>query len=145
MEVMDKIEKIALDTPGVAHAITNRGRSFILNAVSSNLGSTFLPLKPFHERRNPALSADAIAAELRRRFRQDVPEARIYVFGAPTVDGLGTAGGFKLMVEAAGDVDFDALQAQADELAAQGNRQPGLVGLFSGFRARTPQLYVDVD
>ncbi len=55
------------------------------------------------------------------------------------------AGGFKLMVEATGDVDFDALQAQADALAAQGNRQPGLVGLFSGFRARTPQLYVDVD
>ena len=100
----------------------------------------FLPLKPFHERRNPALSADAIAAELRRRFRQDVPEARIYVFGPPTVDGLGTAGGFKLMVEAAGDVDFDALQAQADELAAQGNRQPGLVGLFSGFRAGRPSF-----
>ena len=61
------------------------------------------------------------------------------------MDGLGNAGGFKLMVEAAGDVNFEALQAQADELAAQGNRQPGLVGLFSGFRARTPQLYVDVD
>ena len=44
MEVMDKIEKIALDTPRRRpHAITNRGRSFILNAVSSNLGSTFLP------------------------------------------------------------------------------------------------------
>src|SRR5205807_9003175 len=55
------------------------------------------------------------------------------------------AGGFKLMVEATGDVNFDALQARADNLAARGNRQPGLVGLFNGFRARTPQLYVDVD
>jgi multidrug efflux pump len=145
VEVMDKIEKIALETPGVAHTISNRGRSFIFNAVSSNLGSTFVPLKPFHERRDPALSADAIAAELRQRLRREVPEARTNVFGAPAVDGLGNAGGFKLMVEAAGDVNFDALQAQADELAAQGNRQPGLVGLFSGFRARTPQLYVDVD
>ena len=49
--------------------------------------------------------------------------------------GLGNAGGFKLMVEATGDVDFDALQAQADNLAAKGNQQPGLVGLFNGFRA----------
>ena len=49
------------------------------------------------------------------------------------------------MVEATGDVDFDALQAQADNLAAKGNQQPGLVGLFNGFRARTPQLYVDID
>ena len=30
-------------------------------------------------------------------------------------------------------------------MAARGNQQPGLVGLFSGFRAPTPQLYVDVD
>src|SRR5262249_28401265 len=38
-----------------------------------------------------------------------------------------------------------ALQAQADTLAAKGNQQPGLVGLFNGFRNRTPQLYVDID
>ncbi len=144
-EVMDKIETICHETPGVAHTISNRGRSFILNAVSSNLGSAFVPLKPFHERRDPALSADAIAAELRRRFRRDVPEARVNVFGAPAVDGLGMAGGFKLMVEAAGDVDFKALQTRAEELAADGNREPGLVGLFAGFRAQTPQLFVDVD
>jgi multidrug efflux pump len=145
IEVMDKVEKIALSTPGVAHMITNRGRSFILNTQSSNLGSAFLPLKPFHERRDPSLSADAIAARLRQRFQREVPEARINVFGAPAVDGLGTAGGFKLMLEAIGDVNFEALQAQADKLAAQGNQRPGLVGLFSAFRARTPQFYVDVD
>jgi len=49
------------------------------------------------------------------------------------------------MVEATGDVNYDSLQAQADSLAAKGNQQPGLVGLFNGFRARTPQLYVDID
>src|SRR4029077_9531036 len=61
------------------------------------------------------------------------------------VDGLGNAGGFKLMVEATGDVNYDALQAQADNLAAKGIQQPGLVGLFNGFRAQTPQLYADID
>jgi multidrug efflux pump len=76
---------------------------------------------------------------------REVPEARVLVFGAPAVRGLGNAGGFKLMVEATGDVNFDALQARADALAARGNQQPGLVGLFDGFRARTPQLYVDID
>ena len=57
------------------------------------------------------------------------------VFGAPPISGLGTSAGFKLMVEATGDVNFDALQARADELAAKGNQEPGLVGLFDGFRA----------
>jgi multidrug efflux pump len=144
-EVMAKVEKIALETPGVAYSIGNPGRSFVLNAIGSNLGTAFLGLEPFHKRRDPALGAEAIAAELRRRFQREIPEARVSAFGAPAVDGLGNAGGFKLMVEAVGDVNYGALQAQADNLAAKGNQQPGLVGLFNGFRANTPQLYVDID
>ena len=136
------------DCPGDSrrdHTVGIPGQSFVLNAVSSNYGSMFVILKPFHERQDAALSGDAIAARLRERLQREVPEARVLVFGPPAVRGLGNAGGFKLMVEATGDVDFDALQAQADNLAAKGNQQPGLVGLFNGFRARTPQLYVDID
>jgi multidrug efflux pump len=144
-DVMAKVETIAHETPGVAHTIGNPGRSFVLNAIGSNLGTAFVTLEPFHERRGPGLGAEAIAAELRRRFRREIPEARVNVFGAPAVDGLGNAGGFKLMVEATGDVDYNALQNQADNLVVSGNKQPGLVGLFNGFRSRTPQLYVDID
>jgi multidrug efflux pump len=145
IDVTDAVEKIALETPGVAHTVAIPGTSFVLNANSSNYGNIFVILKPFHERRDPSLSGEAISAHLRARLRQEVPEARVLVFGAPAVRGLGNAGGFKLMVEATGDVNFDALQARADSLAAQGNQKPGLVGLFNGFRARTPQLYVNID
>src|SRR5205823_1090725 len=77
--------------------------------------------------------------------QREIPEARLNVFGAPAVDGLGNAGGFKLMVQATGDVNFTALQSQADNLAAKGNQQPGMAGMANFFRANTPQLYVDVD
>src|SRR5207249_5948623 len=128
-----------------AHTLGNPGRSFVLNAIGSNLGSMFVTLTPFHERRDPSLSAEAIAGQLRQRFQREIPEARVNVFGAPAVDGLGNAGGFKLMVEAVGDVDFNSLQKQGDDLAVKGNQKPGLVGLFNGFRAQTPQLYADID
>ena len=144
-EVTAAVEKIALETPGVAHTLAIPGQSFVLNAFSSNYGAMFITLKPFHERRAAELSSNAILSRIRARLKREVPEARVLVFGAPAVRGLGSAGGFKLMVEATGDVDFEALQSQADNLAVKGNQQPGLVGLFNGFRARTPQLYVDVD
>ena len=144
-EVTEAVEKIALETPGVAHTVAVPGLSFVLNANSSDYGHMFVMLKPFHERQDPSLSGEAILGQLRGRLKREVPDARVLVFGAPAVRGLGNAGGFKLMVEATGDVDFDALQARADDLAAQGNRQPGLVGLFNGFRAGTPQLYADID
>src|SRR5262249_45063549 len=145
VDVTDAVEKIALETPGVAHTVAIPGTSFVLNANSPNYANIFVILNPFHERRDPSLSGEAIASHLRARLRREVLEARVLVFGAPAVRGLGNAGGFKFMVEATGDVNFDALQARADNLAAQGNQQPGLVGLFNGFRARTPQLYVDID
>ena len=145
LEVTDKVEKIALETPGVAHTLCLPGMSYVLNANSSNYSNVFIIFKPFHDRREPSLGGDAIAAKIRERLAREVPEARVLVFGAPPISGLGTSAGFKLMVEGIGDVDFDALQARADELAAKGNQQPGLVGLFNGFRARTPQLYVDID
>jgi multidrug efflux pump len=145
VEVTDAVEKIALETPGVAHTVAIPGTSFVLNANSPNYSNIFVILKPFDERRDPALTGEAIAANIRARLQREVPEARVLVFGAPAVRGLGNAGGFKLMVEATGDVNFDALQARADSLAAQGNQQPGLVGLFNGFRARTPQLYAEID
>src|SRR6266404_4070833 len=145
VEAIAKVEQIALETPGVAHTVAIPGQSFVLNANSSNYGSLFIPLKPFHERKGAEESGEAILKHLRARLAREVPEARVLVFGPPAVRGLGNAGGFKLMVEATGDVNYGALQAQADNLAAKGNQQPGLVGLFDGFRARTPQLYVDVD
>jgi multidrug efflux pump subunit AcrB len=145
VEVTEAVEKIAFETPGVSHTVAIPGQSFVLNAVSSNFGSMFVILESFHERRGASRSGEAIAAQLRERLQREIPEARVLVFGPPAVRGLGNAGGFKLMVEATGDVNFDALQAQADNLAAKGSQQPGLVGLFNGFRARTPQLYVDID
>jgi multidrug efflux pump len=143
MAVARAMDRIALETPGVAHTLANPGRSFVLNAIGSNLGTMFITLEPFHERRG--LSADAIAAQLRQRFQREIPGARINVFGAPAVDGLGSAGGFKLMVEAIGDVNFAALQAQSDKVAFKANQQPGIVGTFNGLRAETPQLFAEVD
>jgi multidrug efflux pump len=145
VEVTGAVEKIALETPGVAHVVGIPGQSFVLNAVSSNYGSMFVILKPFSERKSAEESGDSVLRTLRMRLSREIPEARVLVFGPPAVRGLGNAGGFKLMVEATGDVNFDALQGQADKLVADGNQQPGLVGLFNGFRARTPQLYVDID
>ncbi len=145
VEATQAVEKIALEEPGVAHTMAVPGMSFVLNTNSSNYGNMFVILKSFHQRQGNLLRGEAIAGRLRARVQREVPEARVLVFGPPAVRGLGNAGGFKLMVETTGDANFDALQARADNLVAKANQQPGLVGLFNGFRARTPQLYADID
>ncbi len=135
--------------PGIAHTIAISGQSIVQNAIGSNYGTVYVVLDDFHHREGGGMGADAIAANLRAECYREVQEASVAVFGAPAVDGLGNAGGFKVMVRDKGALGLDALQEAADGLAAAGNGTPenptGLVGLFSAFRARTPQMYVDID
>ena len=144
-EVVQRMEKIALKVPGISHTVGITGQSIILNAVSSNMASIFVILDDFHHRRGHGLNADAIANQLRQKFNNEILEAQVSVFGAPAVDGLGSAGGFKLMIQDRGDLGARTLQEVADEVSLSGMQQPGIVGMFNGLRADTPQLFIDID
>jgi hydrophobe/amphiphile efflux-1 (HAE1) family protein len=144
-KVMAHIENIARATPGVEHTVGISGQSLILNANAPNFGSLYVMLKPFEERTGPGLSADAIAATLRQRCRLEVRGAIVSTFGAPPIDGLGTTGGFKLIVEDRGNLGLDELQRVSDQVVARGNKTAGLEGLFNSSRASTPWLYLDID
>src|SRR5205823_956242 len=91
------------------------------------------------------MSSDAIAARLRAQIAKRVPDAIVTVFGAPPVQGLGTAGGFKFIVEDRGDLGLETLQKETEAVIAKGNKTPGLTGLMTVFRANSPQLFVDVN
>ncbi len=121
------------------------GQSLILNANAPNFGSLYIMLKPFGQRTGPGLSADAIATALRQRCAQEVRGAIVSTFGAPPIDGLGTTGGFKLIVEDRGNLGLGSLQQASDQIVARGNQTPGLEGLFNSSRASTPWLYLDID
>jgi multidrug efflux pump len=144
-ETLAKIGRIAASTPGVAHTVGVSGQSILLGANGSNLGSMFVVLDPFAKRRTAELNGFAIFFKLRAALEGAIPEASVDVFPAPPVEGLGMAGGFKLYVEDRADQGPDALQRSTDALVEKGNAAAGLVGLFSIYRAKTPQIYLDVD
>jgi hydrophobe/amphiphile efflux-1 (HAE1) family protein len=144
-DIVERVGKIARATPGVQRTLGVSGQSFVLNSLSSNFAGMFIILKPFEERHGPGLGAEAIMARIRQRCNQEILSARVAVFGAPAVQGLGNTGGFKLMVQDRGNLGLQMLQGQADTLSEKANKVPGLVGVFNSFRANTPQLYVDID
>lgn len=154
--IMDKVDRIALGVqdadgtqghgiPGIAHTLSIAGQSILLNANGSNFGSCFVILDPFEERHEDERYDAAIAKRLRERFAAEITGAEIQVFRAPPIQGLGSGGGFKIQVEQRGYVDLDELQEEADRLVAAANEDPRLLGVFSMFRADTPQIYLDID
>jgi multidrug efflux pump len=144
---MAHIDDIIRHTKGVAHTIRIAGMSFVMGANGSHLGTMFVVLDPFEERREPELRAGALVATLQRRIFQEVEEARAMVIGPPPVRGLAAAGGFRVMIEDRSNEGPMALQEQTENLMQQGNEQSrrGLANLLTVFRANTPQLYVDIN
>ncbi|MGH3053763.1 MAG: efflux RND transporter permease subunit, partial [Gaiellaceae bacterium] len=142
--VMRKVDEIAHSTPGVRHTISLPGYSILTANNISNVGGMYVILDPFEERIAHHQTAPIVLTDLRQRFRA-VLEAQVVAFGAPPVEGLGTTGGFKMQIQDRTDAGLAALQGAVANVVEKGNAQPGLVGLFSSFRANQPQLYVDVD
>ena len=142
-QVMRRVEKLAAKAPGVKHTVGIAGQSIVLGANAPNFGTVYLMLDDFHHRTN--LTADQIATELKLTLEAEVPEALVNVFGAPPVDGLGTAGGFKMVIEDRSDNGATALQTVSQQIVDEGAEVQGLTGLFSSFRADTPWLFIEID
>jgi multidrug efflux pump len=132
------------ETPGVKTTLIINGYSVLTGTSTSNVAALFIILDGFEERKSPELNADAILANIRQKFAQ-IPEALILTFGPPPIQGVGSTGGFNLMVQDRRGGSFKQLEAVSQSLVDAGERQPELVGMYSGFRAETPEIYVDVD
>jgi multidrug efflux pump len=142
--VVKQMSAIALKTPGVEAAVAFPGLSINGFTTSANAGVVFITLKPFEQRRTPALSGFAVAQALNGQMAA-IQDAYVAVFPPPPVLGLGTIGGFKLQLEDRGGVGYEALYDARQAFLAKAWQTPELAGVFSGYQINVPQLHADVD
>ncbi len=143
--VMRELEALAGDVRGVKHTLAVAGTSALLSSNASNFGTLYVMLDDFAERVTSGRSADVIAGELRELCREQQANAVVNVLGAPPIDGLGTAGGIKLIVEDRGNFGLAALQKVSQAIVQDGNETPDLNGVFTSFRADTTWLSLEID
>jgi multidrug efflux pump len=120
-QVMDHIQRVVQEQEGVVHVTEVAGQSFTLNANGSNFGNFFVTFTPFEERRDPRLSAGQIVERVQGTLNKEIPEASVSLFTPPPVSGLGSASGFKIIIEDRGDLGLPELQKQVENLMAAGN------------------------
>ena len=142
--VMDRINTIALETPGVAHAITIGGYSLLDQVVIPNAGAVFVTLHPWEERTTAELQVGGVLAALQRQLA-GIQAGICFALNPPPIQGLGTAGGFEYQLQDRGGAGLIQLEAVANDLVFAGNADPVLTRMNSSFRANVPQVYLDVD
>ncbi|CAB5716566.1 Efflux pump membrane transporter BepE [Delftia tsuruhatensis] len=142
--VVKQMSGIALAEPGVESVVAFPGLSINGFVNVPNSAVLFAMLKPFDERKDPSLSANAIAGRLMGKFSQ-IPDGFLGMFPPPPVPGLGTMGGFKMQIEDRAGLGLEALVQAQGALLAKAMQTPELAGMLASFQTNAPQLQVDVD
>ncbi|MCM2464582.1 efflux RND transporter permease subunit [Pseudomonas sp. CG7] len=143
-DVIKRMSDLALKQPGVQSAVAFPGLSINGFTNSPNAGIVFVTLKPFDERKDPSMSAGAIAGALNGKY-SEIQEAYMAIFPPPPVQGLGTIGGFRLQIEDRGNLGYDELYKETMNIITKSRSVPELAGLFTSYTVNVPQVDAAID
>jgi hydrophobe/amphiphile efflux-1 (HAE1) family protein len=139
-EIMSRVTKIALANKATETTVAFAGLDGATFSTAPNAGAVFIPLKPHADRAN----ADVIANELRKEFGV-INGGNVLVVPPPPVRGIGTGGGWKMLIEDRTNLGLKALEGAAFQMMMKANQTPGITSAFTTFNTRTPRLFADID
>ncbi len=143
--VMKHAGDLVLGTPGVARIVNIAGFSGATFTNAPNAGAMFVILDPFPKRAgNPQLTAEAIQKVLFGKM-MGIQESQMIVVQPPPVQGIGNAGGFRMMIEDRSGAGLLALRNATYAMMGAAAQTPGLMQVYSLFETSTPQLFLDID
>ncbi len=80
------------------------------------------------------------------KFSSQIPEAQIFGFNPPAINGVGSIGGFDFQLEDRGNVGFPAMMQTVYGYEGLANQPGGPTSqVFTQFKDDSPQLQIDVD
>ena len=142
--VVDQVEKIVMDTPGVQYSTCFVGFSLLSFVRTSYNATFFVNFKPWDERTSRDEQFQTLKAHLNQQLSK-LPSAVAFGFSPPAIPGVGTSGGFTFMLEdrSGGDIQFLARNLATFLEAAR--KRPEIASLSTTFLANVPQQFVEVD
>jgi hydrophobe/amphiphile efflux-1 (HAE1) family protein len=142
--VVREVNEILLKTPGVEHTSATAGFDVTTGTFSSDTGTIYFALPSLYNKKMRGGDAATMLKTVTQRV-SGIRDAQIAVIMPPPVQGLGSAGGFKLMIEDRGGLGPAALAKATNALVGEANKSPDLAGVFTLFNAGAPSIYADID
>ena len=143
-KVVKRAIEIILGTRGIEHVAPFPGLDATTNTLASNSGTIFSSLPSLYNHSVQGVTANSVLADLRKRLSV-IKDAYVLTIPPPPVQGLGSAGGFKMMLEDHAGLGPEALVNAAKTLVSAANKDPDFAGVFTLFNAGSPSVYADID
>src|SRR5262249_47664230 len=112
--------------------------------VASNAATIFSGLPSLYNHELRGVTANTVIADLRKRLSV-IKDANVLTIPPAPVQGLGSAGGFKMMLEDRAGLGSEALFKAARALVAAANEDATFASVFTLFNAGSPSVYADID
>ncbi|MDP1837773.1 MAG: multidrug efflux RND transporter permease subunit, partial [Reyranella sp.] len=143
-EVTAKATEALRKNPAVANVVTFSGFDLLSRALKSNSGISFVTLKDWSERKDPAQDARNVApaiGAINANFRDGV----VVGFNPPPIQGISVTGGFELFLQDRSGGSLNGLSEAVNKVVQAANQRPELRGVSTTFTTAVPQYRTDVD
>jgi hydrophobe/amphiphile efflux-1 (HAE1) family protein len=143
-EVVTRAMNIILETPGFRNGVGIVGFSGATFTNAPNAAAIFAATDDLKKLAEMGMTQQKILGTLFQRLAP-IQEAFIIPIAPPPVQGIGNAGGVRMMVEDRAGLGSAALADALQALAGRAAQTPGIERPFFTFETRTPQFYLDID
>jgi multidrug efflux pump len=144
--ILSEIEKYVRETEVEAVEGVSTTAGFAFSGSGQNIGQAYITLKDWSVRTENRLSANAVAARIRRAV-SGIPEARVIVFGPAPVKEMAKASGFEFELVDLTGRGHEALMEARDILVRKAAAHPVLQNVrHAGLDdVEQYQLHIDLD
>ena len=143
-DVMKKVADRVLPIEGITGAVMLSGFDGTTQTQSASSAAAYWVLDDFDARQGKGQSVDELIAAA-QAATADINEARLMIVKPPVIQGIGSAGGFRMMLKDNSGQGYRAMQEVANSVIAQANGQEGLAGVYTFFDTGTPRVRSDID
>jgi len=142
--VMKKVAERMLPIPGINNTVMLSGFDGASETRSASSAAAYWVLDDFEARAAKGQTIDSLMAEAAKRTA-DITEARLILAKPPLIRGIGSAGGYRLMVQDRDGKGSKALEQAAYGLIGPANQTEGLQAVYTFFETGTPRIFADID
>ncbi len=145
IEVLQSIIKEISDVKGILNTGAIAGFNAISNSNKSNVGTIFVLLKPWEERKAKEQQLSAIIGTIQGRLN-NIKGITGMAIQPPAIDGLGSTGGFTFEIQKRESADdLKKFEGVVDNFLQELYKRPEIAMAYSFFNVRTPGYKVDLD
>ncbi|QIB34659.1 efflux RND transporter permease subunit [Ancylobacter pratisalsi] len=142
--VLDQVTRHYLDDEKAAVEGVMTISGFGFGGQGQNVGTAFVRMKPFDERKSADLTASAVAGRAMGAFSH-YHDAMVFALAPPAIQGMGNTNGFSFYLQDINGAGHEKLIATRNQLLAKAGADSRLANTRPNGQEDEPQFVVDID